>query len=70
MNEEDFRDVCAMLAMNGLLHHYDFDKFAQDPARVADWAYVVADAMIAQKNKEEPEEGIAVIKKRKYVRKN
>jgi len=69
MNEQDFRDACAMLAMNGLIRHFDFDKFKQDPARVADWSYLMADAMVEARSKEE-DDGIATIKKRKYVRKN
>lgn len=69
MNEEDLRDCFAMFAMNGLIRHFDFDQFKQDPARVADWSYLMADAMLETRNKED-EEGIAVIKKRKYVRKN
>ena len=69
MNDEDLRDCFAMFAMNGLIHHYDFDRFKQDPTRVADYSYLMADAMLEARNKED-EEGIAVIKKRKYVRKN
>ena len=62
MNEQDFRDACAMLAMNGLIHHFDFDTFKQDPARVADWSYLMADAMLeARKPKEE---GIVAIKRK------
>jgi hypothetical protein len=71
MNEQDFRDACAMLAMNGLIRHFDFDKFKQDPARVADWSYLMADAMVEARNKApEDDGGIATIKKRKYVRKD
>ena len=67
MNDEDFRDVAAFFAMNGLIRHFDFDQFKQDPARVASWSYLMADAMIEARNKpkEEPEEeGIVAIKKR------
>ena len=46
MNENDLRDCLAMFAMNGLIRHFDFDKFSQDPARVADWSYLMADAML------------------------
>ena len=53
-----------MFAMNGLIHHFDFDRFQQDPARVADWAFLMADAMLeARKPKEE--KGIVAVKRRK-----
>ena len=54
MSEEDLRDCFAMFAMNGLIRHFDFDQFKQDPARVASWSYLMADAMIeARKPKED-----------------
>lgn len=63
MNDEDLRDLFAGLAMQGLIHHFDFDRFKQDPQRVARWAYDAADAMIEAKYaEEEPEEGITAIK--------
>jgi hypothetical protein len=64
MNDEDLRDLFAGLAMQGLIHHFDFDRFKQDPQRVARWAYDAADAMIEAKYAEyaEPEEGITAIK--------
>lgn len=65
MNDEDLRDLFAAFAMSGLIHHFDFDKFSQDPRRVALWSYDVADAMIAERNRI-PEEGItSVVKKRR-----
>jgi hypothetical protein len=68
MDDEDLRDLFAGLAMQGLIHHFDFDRFRQDPQRVARWAYDAADAMIDakyEKRNEEPEVGIAAVKKRK-----
>jgi hypothetical protein len=66
MNDEDLRDLFAGLAMQGLIQHFDFDRFKQDPQRVARWAYDAADAMIEAKYAEdEPEEvGIAAVVKR------
>ena len=66
MNDDDFKDACAMLAMNGLIHHFDFDRFAQDPARVAEWSYLVANAMVEKRKKqgeenEEVDNGIAAV---------
>jgi len=64
MNEEDLRDCFAMFALNGILScNYDV---GEEPAVLA---YKYADAMLEARNVLE-EEGIAVIKKRKYVRKN
>jgi hypothetical protein len=72
MNDEDLRDLFAGLAMQGLIHHFDFDRFKQDPQRVARWAYDAADAMIDAKyaNAEpEPEMGITAIKRKRKTTK-
>ena len=62
MNEEDLRDCFAMFALNGLLSRASvFD---------AKEVWEIADAIMEARNKEPEEDGIAVIKKRKYVRKN
>ena len=67
MNDEDFRDVCAMLAMIGLIIRGNiFANKAEDSQE----AFAIADAMLQVKNKNENDDGIATIKKRKYVRKN
>jgi hypothetical protein len=42
-----------MFAMNGLIHHYDFDRFKQDPARVAEYAYDMADKMLEARKPQE-----------------
>jgi hypothetical protein len=64
MNDEDLRDLFAGMAMQGLIHHFDFAKFRDDPQRVARWAYDAADAMIAAKYEANvPEVGIAAVKK-------
>jgi hypothetical protein len=66
MNENDLRDCFAMFAMNGLIHHYDFDRFKQDPARVASYAYDMADQMLEARNAEpEQEVGIVAAKTRR-----
>lgn len=44
MNE--LRDQIARDAMKELLRFFDFEKFHDDPARLAGWAYDVADAML------------------------
>lgn len=66
MNEEDLRDCFAMFAMLGLV---SCSKADFDMGYMAGSAYKLADAMLEARNAES-EEGIAVIKKRKYVRKN
>jgi hypothetical protein len=64
MNDEDLRDLFAGMAMQGLIHHFDFAKFRDDPQRVARWAYDAADAMLDAKYADNvPEVGIAAVKK-------
>jgi hypothetical protein len=72
MNDEDLRDLFAGLAMQGLIHHFDFDRFKQDPQRVARWAYDAADAMLDAKyadEEPEPEMGITAIKRKRKTTK-
>ena len=64
MNEEDLRDCFAMFAMIGWLMNGDYTK-----EEIPTLSYDLADAMLEARNPSD-EEGIAVIKKRKYVRKN
>lgn len=66
MNEQDLRDCFAMFALNGLIKEANGDY--KDDA-MAELAYSLADAMLEARSQSD-EEGIAVIKKRKYVRKN
>jgi hypothetical protein len=71
VGDEDLRDLFAGLAMQGLIQHFDFDRFKQDPQRVARWAYDAADAMIEAKYAEPepiPEEGITAIKPKRKPR--
>ena len=63
MNDEDLRDCFAMFACVGLLMRGD------NGTAVPERAYEMADRMLIVRNSE-PEDGIATIKKRKYVRKN
>ena len=42
----DLRDYFAAQAMQGLIAHFDFVRFRDDPKRVAMWAYDAADAMM------------------------
>ena len=50
-HENNLRDLAAMFAMNGLIARessgaFDFAVHPQDPWRVAQWAYEVADQMM------------------------
>ena len=56
MNEEDLRDCFAM--------------FKAITGASAEECYRFADEMLEARSAESDEEGIAIIKKRKYVRKN
>lgn len=59
MNENDFRDACAMLAMLGIVMRGIDEKIVDE---VAKNAFVMADAMVKARNPE-PEEGIVKIKR-------
>lgn len=48
----DLRDYFAAHAMQGLIHHFDFGRFRDDPLRVAMWAYDAADAMMKAREQE------------------
>ena len=65
MNESDFRDVCAMLAMLGII----MKGKNINSASIAVEAFEQADAMLDARMRDDLEDGIATIKKRKYVRK-
>jgi hypothetical protein len=72
-HESNLRDLAAMFAMNGLIARessgaFDFAVHPQDPWRVAQWAYDVADQMMRVRlNKEQPPKdfGIASLKPRR-----
>ena len=49
----DLRDYFAAQAMQGLIAHFDFDRFRDDPLRVARWAYDAADAMMKAREQDE-----------------
>jgi len=61
MNDQDFRDACAMLAMLGIVMRGIDSDIVDD---VAKNAFFMADAMV-EARKANPEEGIVAIKKRK-----
>jgi len=67
MNDQDFRDACAMMSMLGLVIAYK-DNHTEDV--LAERAFKLADAMLEARNKTEDDGGITTIKKRKYVRKD
>jgi hypothetical protein len=59
MNDEDLRDCFAMFAMNGLII---FRNGANNAKAVAEDAYTIAEAMVAQRNKEpEPEVEMGIV---------
>lgn len=77
MNDDDFRDACAMLALCGYIVKMGCNPlergqicedgvFANNNAEaIAKASYIMADAMLEARNAEpEPEEGIVAIKKR------
>ena len=64
MNEKDFRDVCAMLALNGLVSCENNETVPYSV--LASNAYGIADAMVEARNKEpEQEIGIVAVKSRR-----
>ena len=69
MNEEDLRDCFAMFAMMGIIVRGGLHPELMPENGIARRSYDMADAMLEARNSSE-EDGIAVIKKRKYVRKN
>ena len=66
MNDEDLRDCFAMFTLCGIVMRGIGDDVIEE---VASNAYKMADAMLEARNKED-DDGIATIKKRKYVRKD
>ena len=49
----DLRDYFAAKALQGLIHHFDFGTFRDDPMRLAWWAYDAADAMLEAREKKD-----------------
>jgi hypothetical protein len=74
-HESNLRDLAAMFAMNGLIARegvFDFATHPQDPWRLAQWSYDVADQMMRVRANKEceipplPEDfGIASLKPRR-----
>ena len=65
MNEDDLRDCFAMFAMLGWCMNGDYTI-----QEIPSLSYTLADMMLEARSKTESDEGIATIKKRKYVRKS
>jgi hypothetical protein len=66
MNEEDFRDVCAMFAMNGIIARGGLHPELMPEDCIARRSYELADAMLEARNKEpEQEVGIVAAKPRR-----
>jgi hypothetical protein len=59
MHDENLFDLYAGLAMMGLIHHFDFGTFRNDPQRLAGWAFDAAEKMMNERNqrKEQPVNG-------------
>lgn len=51
MDDEHLKDFYAGLAMMGLIHHFDFGTFRDDPMRVAMWSFDAAEAMMKEKER-------------------
>ena len=66
MNDEDLRDCFAMFTLCGIVMRGIGDDVIEE---VASNAYKMADDMLEVRIKQE-DDGIATIKKRKYVRKD
>jgi len=66
VNDEDLRDCFAMFTLCGIVMRGIGDDVIEE---VASNAYKMADAMLEVRIKQE-DDGIATIKKRKYVRKD
>jgi hypothetical protein len=66
MNDEDFKDACAMLAMLGWIINGDYALEV-----IPHMAWRTANRMVETRNEPEDgtDEGIVAIKKRKYTRK-
>jgi hypothetical protein len=70
VNNEDLRDCFAMFALLRMSFGNDGGEGAERYAKGANQCYLIADAMLEARNKQEDDDGIATIKKRKYVRKD
>ena len=66
MNDEDFKDACAMLAMLGWIINGDYALEV-----IPHMAWRTANRMVETRynHEDEVDEGIVAIKKRKYTRK-
>ena len=51
MDDEHLKNFYAGLAMMGLIHHFDFGTFRDDPMRVAMWSFDAAEAMMKEKER-------------------
>ena len=49
LDEMNMSDMVAMFAMQGLIHHFDFHTFSNDPMRLAGWSYDAADAFLKER---------------------
>jgi len=61
MNDEDFRDAVVLMLTAGFAIKGEINPKA---------IWEIADMIVEARNKDENDDGIATIKKRKYVRKN
>lgn len=49
LDEMNMCDLIAIFAMQGLIHHFDFGTFANDPMRLAGWSYDAAEAFLKER---------------------
>mgnify|MGYP003332150043 CR=1 FL=1 len=49
LDEMNMCDLIAIFAMQGLIHHFDFGTFANDPMRLAGWSYDAAEALLKER---------------------
>lgn len=49
LEEMTLRDLMAIFAMQGLIHHFDFGTFRDDPMRLAGWSYDAAEALLKER---------------------
>lgn len=49
LDEMNMCDLIAIFAMQGLIHHFDFHTFSNDPMRLAGWSYDAAEALLKER---------------------
>jgi len=68
MNDQDYRDVCAMLAMNGIIVRGGLHPELMPEDCIARRSYELADAMLEARRVKEEHQGIVAIKKKRNAK--